>query len=115
MVLVLGFATARSRIFSHRTTAHGPHKITSSAGRRVHFPAADRMVAAPAPPALLPYRSPPSGRLAGGGRAALRGGRRRRVRCPRRAGSPGVPPLECARKAHPVQDAALHHRAHLPP
>ena len=27
MVLVLGFVTARSRIFSHRTTAHDPHKI----------------------------------------------------------------------------------------
>ena len=47
MVLVLGFVTARSRIFSHRTTAHGPHKTASSAGPMVHSPAGDRIVATP--------------------------------------------------------------------
>src|SRR5664279_2469915 len=47
MVLVLGFVTARSRIFSQRVTAHDPHKTASSAGPVVHSPAADRIVKAP--------------------------------------------------------------------
>ena len=40
MVRVLRCVTARSRIFSHRTTAHGPHKTASSAGPTVQSPAA---------------------------------------------------------------------------
>src|SRR5664279_1469774 len=47
MVRVLRWVTARFRIFSQRTTAHGPHKTASSAGRSVHSPAADRTVATP--------------------------------------------------------------------
>src|SRR5664279_4632675 len=47
MVLVLGLVTARSRIFSHRTAAHGPHKTTSPSAPIVHSPAGDRIVATP--------------------------------------------------------------------
>src|SRR5664279_4709993 len=45
MVLVLGFVTARSRIFSHRTIAHGPHRTASSGEPTVHSPAGDRIIA----------------------------------------------------------------------
>src|SRR5664279_1154594 len=47
MVRVLRCVTARSRIFSHRTIAHGPHKTASSAEPTVRSPAADRIVATP--------------------------------------------------------------------
>jgi len=47
MVRVLRCATARSRIFSHRTTAHGPHKMVSSAGPTVQSAAGDRIVVTP--------------------------------------------------------------------
>jgi hypothetical protein len=41
-----GFVTARSRIFSDRTTAHGPQSRPSSAAPTVHSPAVDRVVTA---------------------------------------------------------------------
>src|SRR5664279_1371800 len=54
MVRVLRWVTARFRIFSQRTTAHGPHKTTSPSAPIVHSPVGERIVATPSAMEMSP-------------------------------------------------------------